>query len=62
MNPLSNDTVTIPFATCGTLFTPAGKRRYCKDACRVTAHRGGQQPWIPPVVLPAAAPAKAYTV
>jgi hypothetical protein len=39
MNPSGNDPVTIPCPVCATPFTPAGKRRYCRDACRVAAHR-----------------------
>ncbi len=39
MNPSSNDPVTIPCPVCATPFQPIGKRRYCRDACRVAAHR-----------------------
>jgi hypothetical protein len=39
MTPLSNDPVTIPCPVCETPFEPVGKRRYCRDACRVAAHR-----------------------
>jgi len=37
--PSGNDPVTMPCPVCGTLFVAAGKRRYCRDACRVAAHR-----------------------
>ncbi len=37
--PSSNDPVTIPCPVCANPFQPAGKRRYCRDACRVAAHR-----------------------
>jgi hypothetical protein len=39
VNPSGNDSVTIPCPVCATPFIPAGKRRYCRDACRVAAHR-----------------------
>ena len=39
MTPSRNDAVTIPCPVCGTPFEPVGKRRYCRDACRVAAHR-----------------------
>jgi hypothetical protein len=43
MIPLSNDPVTIPCPVCATPFEPSGKRRYCRDACRVAAHRRRHQ-------------------
>jgi hypothetical protein len=39
MTPSRNDAVTIPCPVCATPFVAAGKRRYCRDACRVAAHR-----------------------
>jgi hypothetical protein len=38
---------------CATPFTPAGKRRYCRDACRVAAHRRRTRTEPEPVALPA---------
>ena len=37
--PLRHDAVTIPCPSCGRPFTPAGKRRYCTDACKAAAYR-----------------------
>ena len=63
MNPSSNDPVTIPCPVCQTMFLPAGKRRYCRDACRVAAHRRRQQPPDEPeIVLPARQPRSSLTV
>jgi len=54
MNPLSNDPVTILCPVCGTPFPAVGKRRYCRDACRVAAHRRRHQP--PPVATTTSLP------
>ena len=63
MNPSSNDPVTIPCLVCGTLFPAAGKRRYCRDACRVAAHRRRHQPpEQPDIVLPAHQPRSSRTI
>lgn len=62
MTPSANDPVTIPCPVCATPFTPAGKRRYCRDACRVAAHRRRHQPHAQPVVIPKAEPRKPRTV
>lgn len=43
MIPSGNDPVTIPCPVCASPFIPVGKRRYCRDACRVTAHRRRHQ-------------------
>ncbi len=52
MNPSSNDPVTIPCPVCATPFVPAGKRRYCRDACRVAAHRRRHRTDDTPEILP----------
>jgi predicted nucleic acid-binding Zn ribbon protein len=44
VTPSGNDAVTIPCPVCATPFVPTGKRRYCRDACRVAAHRRRQRP------------------
>ena len=53
MTPPSNDLVTIPCPVCATPFQPIGKRRYCRDACKVAAHRRRQRPASTPEPLPA---------
>ncbi len=52
MIPSSNDAVTIPCPVCETPFEPMGKRRYCRDACRVAAHRRRHRAPDTPEVLP----------
>ncbi|MHB1533151.1 MAG: hypothetical protein ACYC1D_00785 [Acidimicrobiales bacterium] len=37
--PSRNDGVTITCPVCATPVTPAGRRRYCSDACRQAGHR-----------------------
>ncbi len=62
MTPSSNDTVTIPCPVCETPFVAAGKRRYCRDACRVAAHRRRTRTETPVVVAPPSVPHRAVTV
>ena len=62
MIPSRNDPVTIPCPVCANPFTPSGKRRYCGDACKVSAHRRRRQPDVTPVVVPAATDRRAGTV
>ncbi len=37
--PSRNDDLTIACPVCGTAFRPAGRRRFCSDACRQAAWR-----------------------
>lgn len=63
MTPSCNDVVTIPCPVCATAFVPVGKRRYCKDACRVAAHRRRHRAEAVAVTVPAPpAPRRAVTV
>lgn len=62
MNPSSNDTVTIPCPVCATPFVPAGKRRYCRDACRVAAHRRRTRVEHDTAPVPAPRPRRPVTV
>ena len=67
MIPSRHDSVTIGFGMdcpiCGTAFTPAGRRRYCSDACRAIAYRRRQQPDPAPApVVPPAGQRRAVTV
>ena len=59
--PLRHDAVTIPCPSCGRPFAPAGKRRYCTDACKAAAYRRRQHD-AAPVVLPRTRPRKPITV
>lgn len=52
MIPSSNDPVTIRCPVCATPFVPAGKRLYCRDACRVAAHRRRRRAPVTPETLP----------
>ena len=63
MSPSGNDAVTIPCPVCATPFVAAGKRRYCRDACRVTAHRRrARAEQTSPPAPPASAPRRPVTV
>jgi hypothetical protein len=63
MIPSSNDPVTIPCPVCATPFQPIGKRRYCRDACRVAAHRRRHRaPDTPEVLPPAGQSRRTHTV
>lgn len=63
MIPSSNDPVTIPCPVCATPFEVSGKRRFCSDNCRVTAHRRRHQSEpIDTVPVPAKTHRKASTV
>lgn len=63
MIPSRNDPVTIPCPVCGSAFIASGKRRYCRDAYRVTAHRRRHQPDPRPAEpLPPAGRRRAHTI
>ena len=65
MSPSSNDPVTIPCPVCATHFTPAGKRLYCSNTCRVAGHRRrhrSQQATTPVVLPPEPKSRRAHTV
>jgi len=47
---------------CDTTFTPSGRRRYCSNACRVTAHRRRHQTTPEPAFIPTKQPTKPITV
>jgi len=47
---------------CQREFTPAGRRRYCSDACRAAAYRRRRDPPRPPVSVPRARPRRPITV
>lgn len=54
--------VTMACPACGSPFVPAGRRRFCSDACRAAAHRRRRAAARPVVVLPAAASRVPLTV
>ena len=60
--PSRHDGVTMSCSVCGRPFTPAGRRRYCTDACRAAAYRRRRGALRPVVVIPAAAPRVPMTV
>jgi hypothetical protein len=60
--PSRNDPVTILCPVCGTPFTPTGKRRYCRDACRVAAHRRRHRPTDTAATIPPPTPRRPVTV
>ena len=63
MTPSRNDDVTMLCPVCATPFTPVGRRRYCRDACRVAAHRRRHATAEAPAdVPPPGTPRRAATV
>lgn len=63
MIPSRNDTVTTACPVCATPFVAAGRKRYCRDACRVAAHRLRHRSDEPPEVsAPPPAPRRSRTV
>jgi DNA replication protein DnaC len=54
------DTITCPL--CQRPFVPAGRRRFCSDACRKTAWRRRHQPPAAAIVVPPARPRRPITV
>jgi hypothetical protein len=62
-NDARNDTAACP--ACGQPFTPAGRRRWCSDACRQAAWRRrhpAAQPVSASAVLPPTRPARDHTI
>lgn len=53
-NPCVTITVTMTCPVCGSHFAPAGRRRYCSDACKQHAWR--QRHDLPPAAPPRVAP------
>ncbi|MEW6154232.1 MAG: hypothetical protein AB1673_09640 [Actinomycetota bacterium] len=47
---------------CGLPFTPAGRRRFCSDACRAAAYRRRRDGERPSVTVPTARPRRPVTV
>ena len=65
VSPSHNDGVTMAQATCevcGRAFRPAGRRRFCSDACRQTAWRRRHSTPAPPLQAGEARPARSATV
>lgn len=47
--------VTMACPVCGAPFTPAGRQRFCSDACRAAAHRRRRATARPVISIPEAA-------
>lgn len=66
MGPSDPRRVTLPVTmacpVCGRPFTPAGRRRFCSDACRSAAHRRRRAAARPVVTVPVAASRVSRTV
>jgi predicted nucleic acid-binding Zn ribbon protein len=61
--PSRNDGVTMRTCpVCGGGFAPAGRRRWCSDACRQAAHRRRHQPQAPVEPLPPPRPRRPSTL
>ena len=61
-SPSRDDGVTIRCPACGRPFTPAGRRRWCSDACKQAAWRRGRTPPTPALPVPAAGRKRDITV
>jgi hypothetical protein len=60
--PSRDDDATTRCPACGTGFVPAGRRRFCTDACRKNAYRRRHHPPPPSIALPPRRSAKPGTV
>lgn len=60
--PSCHDSVTMTCPVCQLSFTPAGRQRYCGDACRAMAYRRRRDAGQAPVVVPRNQPRKPITV
>ncbi len=60
--PSRHDAVTTPCPACGQPFVPAGRQRWCSQACRAAGYRRRTQTDTPAVTLPAARPRRPFTV
>jgi predicted nucleic acid-binding Zn ribbon protein len=60
--PSRHDDVTTACPVCHNPFTPAGRRRFCSDACRATAYRRRRDASHQPVVVPDRRPRRQITV
>ena len=60
--PSRHDAVTVACPVCRGAFIPAGRRRFCSDACRAAAYRARRAVARPLVVVPARAARVPMTV
>ena len=61
-SPSRDDTATMTCPICQHPFTPAGRQRYCTDACRKTAFRRRHHDPPGPITVPAARPRRDHTI
>ncbi len=60
--PSCHDAVTITCPVCQHAFVPAGRRKFCSDACRAAAYRRRRDTQQAPVVVPRTRPRRPITV
>lgn len=60
--PSCHDAVTMTCPVCQHPFTPAGRRKFCSDACRAAAYRRRRDATRPALSVPAARPRRPITV
>lgn len=60
--PPGDDTATMTCPVCQRPFTPSGRRRYCRDACRRLAWKRRRHTPPTPVVVPPGRPRRPLTV
>lgn len=61
-SPSCHDAVTMTCPICQHSFTPAGRRKFCTDACRAAAYRQRRDAARSPIVVPPAQPRRPITV
>ncbi|MGI8807320.1 MAG: hypothetical protein ACR2KK_05690, partial [Acidimicrobiales bacterium] len=60
--PSCHDLVTMICPVCQGSFTPVGRQRYCRDACRAAAYRRRRDAGRAPVVVARGRPRRPITV
>jgi hypothetical protein len=60
--PSRHDGVTMVCPICQHPYTPAGRRKFCSDACRATAYRRRRDTTPAPLVVPRGQPRRPITV
>lgn len=61
-SPSRHDPVTIACPACGRSSPPAGRQRWCSDACRSLGYRRRKHAATPPVVIATPTPRRPHTV
>jgi hypothetical protein len=61
--PLCHESVTMTCPLCQRSFTPAGRQKYCSDACKAAAYRRRRDANRPPIItIPRTQPRRPITI